>query len=484
MKGRSSGPRRRTRAASPSPQRILCEYLSEPLLAFADEQLHVDPKAGIARYGPRSYGKGEHPARVRVGIIGTAESIATARTWLEANAEGVLGDEKNREFPGYQRDRGFYSELAFDDAGNETLTQTEFQDLLRPRRPQKDRFTATVALLDEKLRLLGDRDHPPQYIVIGLPDELVRRCRIAEYHDQELGMVHRDLRQAIKATAMKYRIPTQLLRQQTMEGRDRTPPAKIAWNFFTGLYFKAGGSPWGPHGLAAGTCYAGISFYRSLGSKRPRMQTSLVQAFDEHGEGLVLRGPDFEWDAEKEGTASPHLTEQQAARLMELVLARYRRERHQMPRRVVIHKTSRYWPPEREGFTSVLRGHVAEYDLMALTLQSAVRLITVSKYPPLRCTRFSVGDLDYLYTTGFIAALNEFHAMHVPSPLQVADHVGQDTPRRTLLLEVLALTKMNWNSAHFAGLFPITLRFSRLVGDIMREIPSGQDPLPQFKYYM
>jgi len=198
----------------------------------------------------------------------------------------------------------------------------------------------------------------------------------------------------------------------------------------------------------------------------------------------VLRGPDFEWDAEKEGTASPHLTEQQAAGLMELVLARYQRERRQMPRRVVIHKTSRYWPPEREGFISVLRGYVAEYDLMALTPQSAVRLITVSKYPPLRCTRFSVGDLDYLYTTGFIAALNEFHAMHVPSPLQVADHVGQDTPRRTLLLEVLALTKMNWNSAHFAGLFPITLRFSRLVGDIMREIPSGQDPLPQFKYYM
>jgi len=25
------------------------------------------------------------------------------------------------------------------------------------------------------------------------------------------------------------------------------------------------------------------------------MQTSLVQAFDEHGEGLVLRGHDFDW---------------------------------------------------------------------------------------------------------------------------------------------------------------------------------------------
>lgn len=429
-------------------------------------------------------GKGEHPAQVRVGLVGTAESIASARTWLESSAEGVLGDENHPEFPGYQRDRGFCSELAFDDAGNEMVTQTELQDLLRQRRPQKDRFEATVGLLDEKLRLLGDRDYPPQYVVIGLPDDLVRRCRVAEYHDPELGMVHRDLRRAVKATAMKYRIPTQSLRQRTMEGRDPTPPAKIAWNFFTALYFKAGGFPWGPHGLAPGTCYAGISFYRPLGSKRHTMQTSLVQAFDEHGEGLVLRGPDFEWDSEKEGTASPHLAEQQAAELMGMVLTRYQRERRQMPRRVVVHKTSRYWPGEREGFTSVLRGRVAEFDLMALSPQSAVRLITASKYPPLRCTRFSVGDLDYLYTTGFIAALNEFHAMHVPSPLQIADHVGQDTPRRTLLWEVLALTKMNWNSAQFGGLLPITLRFSRLVGDIMREIPPDRDPLPQFKYYM
>jgi hypothetical protein len=53
-----------------------------------------------------------------------------------------------------------------------------------------------------------------------------------------------------------------------------------------------------------------------------------------------------------------------------------------------------------------------------------------------------------------------------------------------LLSETLALTKLNWNSAHFAGSLPITLKFSRLVGEIMREIPADQDPLPQYKYYM
>jgi hypothetical protein len=50
--------------------------------------------------------------------------------------------------------------------------------------------------------------------------------------------------------------------------------------------------------------------------------------------------------------------------------------------------------------------------------------------------------------------------------------------------EILLLTKMNWNTTAFADLRPITLRFSQLVGDIMREIPPDREPLPLFKYYM
>src|SRR5262249_10788027 len=157
-------------------------------------------------------------------------------------------------------------------------------------------------------------------------------------------------------------------------------------------------------------------------SNFPTIQTSLVQAFDEHGEGLVLRGHDFEWDPKKAGSKSPHLTDEQAALLVQMALDRYKQEMKQAPKRVVVHKRSSFWPAEREGFEAALRKHVRQYDLMALAPQSIARLLTASTYPPLRGTRFSAGDIDYLYTTGFIAALNEFHAMHVPAPLQIADH--------------------------------------------------------------
>jgi hypothetical protein len=463
---------------------LQCRYIPEPLLRFAEEGLHVNPKAGIARYGPLSLSSGQrHPAQVRVGLVGTANTIAKTRQWMEQNASGVRGNAKHPEFPGYQPDRGFFSRLVFDDAWIEQISQSELAQMSSIR-GVRARFEAAVLLIDEKLRLLGDRDQPPDYIVIALPDDLIRSAKVVNYHDPTLGDVHRDFRRAIKASAMKYRIPTQLLRELTVDGKDPTHPSKIAWNFFTGLYFKAGGVPWGPVGLHAGTCYVGVGFFRPLGTAFPHLQTSLVQAFDEHGDGLVLRGHDFEWDAHKEKSRSPHLDEEQAKALIDMVLDRYQQERKQLPRRVVVHKTSRYWPRERAGFQAGLQGRVAHYDLVALAPQSLVRLMPPSKYPPLRGTQFSVGDIDYLYTTGFIAELNEFHGMHVPASLQIADHVGQDTSREILLAEILILTKLNWNSAHFGGLLPITLRFSELVADILREIPKDREPRPQFKFYM
>jgi len=89
------------RPAPLTPPGIVSGYLPEPLLRFADDGLHIDPKAGIARYGPRSLTSTcRHPIQLRVGLIGPAEQIENARVWLETCAQGVNGDAKNPEFPG------------------------------------------------------------------------------------------------------------------------------------------------------------------------------------------------------------------------------------------------------------------------------------------------------------------------------------------------------------------------------------------------
>lgn len=463
---------------------VRARYLAEPLLRFGSAGRHVDPKSGIARYGPYSIKTSRHPQDIKVGYLGTANSIAAASEWFAESAQGVRGDETSPEFPGFQSDRGFFCQPRTSDSWNETLTQGELREVLEPRLPKRERFERCLDLLVSHLRLLAERDDPPDYVLVALPESILDRCRVVDYHDKEFGPTHRDLRRAFKAAAMQFRIPTQIVQPSTVDGSDPTPPARVAWNFFTGAYFKGGGLPWAPSSLRPGTCYVGVGFYRPRYTRSPTMQVSLVQAFDEHGEGLVLRGHEFDWDPDREGSRSPHLNAEQASALVTLVLERYETEMKQMPQRVVVHKASRYWPGEREGFVTALAERVSAFDLVALQPQGDVRLMAANQYPPMRGTTFSIGELDYLYTTGFITELQEFHGVGVPTPIELADHVGQDTPRETLLAEILTLSKMNWNSAQLGGHFPVTLRFSQLVGDILREIPDTEQPLPQFKFYI
>ena len=456
------------------------EWEDEPLLVFGDDMTHADPKVGIPLYGPRSLGTVRHKREVHIGFIGTAESVAHAQQFYAECADGIDGDEDHAPFPGCQQDRGFRCELRTDSNLVELITRHESTQIVGIRN-RRQRFEAMVGLLESKLDLLTRKDHPLDYVALVLSPELYRKCRVADYYEKGIGEVHRDLRRAFKAMAMRFRKPTQILLETTTGlstlSRKLDHKSVIAWNLFTGLYFKADGLPWGPVGLPPASCFIGISFFRPLG-QISNLRTSVVQAFDENGEGLVLRGHDFQWEEEK----SPHLSEELAGKLIEMVLDLYQQERKQLPKRVVVHKSSRYEPQERCGFESAL-SKVSQFDLVALSPTSEVRLIRAGQYPPLRGTAFSVGDTSYLYTSGYLASLGRYPHGHVPSPLQIADHVG-DTSRTQLLRDSLVLTKMNWNSANFAGLMPITLRFSRLVGDILREVPSDQKPEPKYKYYM
>ena len=124
-------------------------------------------------------------------------------------------------------------------------------------------------------------------------------------------------------------------------------------------------------------------------------------------------------------------------------------------------------------------------DFIWMPRRSPVRLFRNGVYPPLRGTAMRLDDEQaILYTRGSVDFFRTYPGLYVPNPL-VLHAQRRDTPDWSLLLkETLALTKMNWNSANMAGLMPITLRFSRLVGDVLREVPADREPQPKYKFYM
>lgn len=475
----------RQRFLAPPSAEIEASWLPEPKLLFNGRNLHDDPKTGVALYGPFGLTNGTHRGQVHVGIIGTDPGIAAARGLLESYATGIPGDESVTPFPGCDPHTGYRCTLQFSDKATQQLTLNELRDVTETKKA-RDRFETALTLLDEKLRVLTGRDVPLDYVLVVIPDELYRRARVADYRDG--GPVHRDLRRAFKSYAMTREKPTQLIRESTIvrpeSARSLDHPATVAWNLFTGLYFKAGGTPWAPTGLTRSSCFVGVSFYRPLGDAS-HMRASVAQAFDENGNGWVLRGGEFPWNEARDGR-QPHLPADLAFSLIEASIAQYQEELGSPPSRVVVHKESKFSTEERAAFADAIRaslGKGATFDLVGLRRTSDVRLVREGRYPPLRGTLARVADRSFLYSTGYLPHVGQYPHGHVPSPIEIIDHYG-DADAQRLFEETLALTKLNWNSAGYAETLPITLRFSRLVGDVLREVPKDREPHPRYAFYM
>ncbi|MWA02720.1 hypothetical protein F8568_020545 [Actinomadura sp. LD22] len=461
------------------PLQLAVQWLDEPELAFANGLTHIDPKVGIPASGPWSRDHFNHPSSVTVGFIGTGDSIAKARAWLSRAAEGVDGNDDHHPFCGFQLAGPFASQLRTN--GPEAkITAGEIRDLTGSRLRRLEGLRHLLEVIDNRLMQLASLDSPPTLVIITLPAAITKRYWAVHQMNRGVETVW-NLRAGIKARAMQRGLRTQLLQQETIESdldahtSDLEHPADLAWNLFTAIYFKSGGFPWAPVGIPEGTCHLGVTFYRPHG-ERSAMRTSVAQAFAENGEAFVLRGNPFEWKGKW-----PHLPADEAARLITDVVDRYTQTMKRPPRRLVVHKQSRFFPDELSGFQDALNHY--EYDLVALAPSTGVRLMRHGDYPPPRGTCLRLGNRRYLYTTGYIPSLGRYPHGHVPTPVQITDHIG-DSAADDLLREVLLLTKMNWNSARFAERLPVTVRFANEVGAILRDLPDDLAPEARYAFYM
>ena len=229
------------------PPRLSADWIDEPGLLFADGHEHLDPKVGIPLYEPRSLGTRRHKREVHIGLIGTSESAELARRYYEQASLGVDGDDVYEPFPGCRADRGFRCDLLFDRNLVELISRSEHQDILSISR-SRERFEKLLLVLELKLRLLTQKDHPLDYIILALPTDLYQRCRVTDYVEKGVGHIQRDLRRSFKAMAMQYQKPTQILLDSTTglieSGRELGHPSAVAWDLFTGMYFKIDGLPW------------------------------------------------------------------------------------------------------------------------------------------------------------------------------------------------------------------------------------------------
>jgi hypothetical protein len=506
--------------------------IAEPLLAFGGKHEHVDPKTGLGLYGPYTLTGQRRPSltSIVIGIVGSASMIADAEQWLSA-CKTVLTNDGSQpflypHFPGFNSNHPFQCELIFGDTWRECIKDNELQTVLGVANFY-DRVKKVVSLYIKGIEVLAQRDPRPNVILCCIPQEVINYCTVRVtrsgmvkrikttpverwaqkamrrglrflfpemdptlgIEDEEWG--HQNLRRGLKAESMQFGIPTQLIWPRTLSlsrsdaksgERSLQDIATRAWNFITALYHKAGGSPWRLAQIEPGVCFIGISFYKEIFAKNPRMRTSMAQAFTAAGDGYVLRGNTFEWDESKRGR-SPHLDQKSGAALMCDVIDLYKRQnRGSLPSRIVVHKTSRYWEEELSGFQDACKCvPVTSF----ITLSSrGIQFYRTGSYPPVRGTYIKFSETDLLlYTIGWIPFLRSYPGARVPQPIEILELYG-DSPWNVILQEILALTKMNWNTADFACSKPITIAFSQKVGQILAELPPNLEPKSEYRFYM
>ncbi len=471
--------------------------LDEPPLEFSGGARHIDPRHGITDYGPAD-ATNTAVRTIRVGIVGAPASIDGLRRWLDGCRRPIAAKDSRlgrlfMPFPGFDTSAGFRSTLVWDSRLERPIRERDLKRLAELN-PQ-DAVKMAVELYAAELDIL-DEEPGCDVVLIARPDELPERptpvvdpeapwkkARPAEPVD--------DFRAVLKAVAMRYSRPIQIIRRSTWDSTF-TPPggekprlqdkATCAWNLHTALYYKAGGVPWRLPREATDldSCYVGVTFYRS--GDHTTLETSVAQVFNQRGDGVIVRGAAAKVSHHDR---QPHLTEVDAQALLADALSRYRKEHRHLPARVVLHKTSTYMPEETAGFRAAADdADVDAVELLWLPASDPVRLFRSAAHPPLRGTMLSLDARQHvLYTRGSVPFYGTYPGMYIPSPLPFRMVDTESSPEH-LAEELLALTKMNWNQTQLDGRQPITLRTADRVGQILRHLGPQDRPQGRYAFYM
>lgn len=466
-------------------------WLGEPSLKFGAGEAK-DPRAGLLQYGPWSPGDESKHTDIYVGMIGTSQSISAVKR-LFTEMETVIPREDPEPqrhkppFPALGTDSPFRASFTMLDRWKWEMPQSDVE--LVTDEPTTDKSVETLLdLMEIYIKDLAGDDPPPKVIVISLPPEIEEACTHPDKSREKMKAGNTDFHDRIKTFGLQYDVPTQLIRPSSLrfhedEGQEK---AEVAWNLAVAMLYKSReGHPWKLGYLENDTCYAGISFYRERHGDRSQTRASLAQVFLGTGESFVLRGdPAVKDDA----TGNNHLTEESAENIAGQILDQYkRRRRGAEPSRFVLHKTSRFKPEERDGFSRGA-GDIDKLDFVTIREGDPVRLYASGNYPPLRGTVVTPKGTGkhYLYTQGYTPAIRTYPGPRIPAPITVEpDPEVCHSSYEDICREILSFTKLDWNTSDFAKKKPVTIKVARAVGAILAEAQKRNITVkPQYYYYM
>lgn len=515
-----------------SEKSLIVEHLNEPELEFAFGQSSPHPKDGLFLYGPHA--RSRKSREIRVGVVGTTDDIAHFRSWSRKLMQLVKvpppgkGEKQDRlhlaNFPGLEETFG----IAYDPDECSTLSIPPMDIERATRILNLNEAVDKVARLyiDRVRKHLRNEEQAVDVWVLVIPEIVYERCRpgskraglpmeIGDFKRRQkakeslpllaaAGVVNQsdedvfndvpDFHRRIKAEFLTI-APTQLIRATTLAPnafrntagyplRKTQDVATVSWNLATGLYYKTQPKPpWRLAAVRPGVCYVGM-VYKSLPQDPDGHACCAAQMFLNEGDGVVFRGANGPW---KTGDYEYHLKKDAAKNLLSLVLATYSEMHDGPPKELFIHGQTYFNDEEWSAFCDASPKETNVVGVRIRTTGGEMKLFRDGDYPVLRGTALLLDkQTAYLWTTGYVPQLDTYIGPETPNPLHITV-MRSKYPKpdiRTVLTDIMGLTKINYNSCNFNDGMPVTVRFARMVGDVLTMgSAKGQERQP-FKFYV
>lgn len=505
--------------------------LPEPQLEFKYGQTLVYPRDGLFLYGPVDGGRPE----IHYGAIGTKIGIERLERWTKLIAGFVdipqprrgarLIEPQHVAFPGFSA--AFNSPWPIKPKTViDTIDPSALHDALRISN-RNEAIKAAVDLYVNALTAWCDRiEDPPSFWFVIIPEEVYDlgrplskvptkekvqgRIRLSrgdalkleeeptlfglEEAEADVYKYATHFRRQLKARLLSQKIVTQIVRETTLtpddflksNGQRRRrieDSATVAWKLSTGAYYKAGGRPWQLSGVRAGVCYVGLAYKKRDSAIDDGFACCAAQMFLSSGEGVVFRGALGPWY--HSDTRQFHIDKPAAKRLVEMVVQEYRDQHDKKPpAELFLHAKSHFTDEEWDGFLS---GAPRETNVVGVQIadgRDTLKLFRPGKYPVLRGTALLLSESEaYLWTAGYAPRLDTYIGPETPNPLRIRRQRGE-CALRTILEDVMSLTKINFNSCLHNDRLPVTIRFADAVGEVILAAPQTSEPKLAFKFYV
>ncbi len=466
------------------------KIFDEPHLEFGDKHHHPDPRLGLFEAGPLQTPLGDV---VKIAVVGDSKTVEDAKEFFAQAATGFAGKSEKHpnlhpDFPGLGNQNPFRCKFEISDGATAAIAQSKI-DKIRKEPHHGKAVEMAVDEIVQQLQTLDEGSHRPDVAIVALPVSLIERVWNAKVDskattekDDSGGSDAPDFRGMLKAKAMGLSFPIQIVWEDVFD-ESASIPRKVkesrarkiqdqagrTWNLLTTLYYKGTGRiPWRkmPHDGEFTACYIGVSFYREVGGQQ--LFTSAAQMFDERGRGFILKGKRAH--TESRGR-HPYMTQADARQLISDALTAYKNHHKNYPARVIVLKTSQFREEEADGILEALEEAGTELrDLVWIQESYAVKVLRDGNYPVMRGTFVELDGKGLLYTNGSIPYYGTYPGMYDPRPLLLCPYKGSDSTISQIASEVLALTKINWNSTQMNQKLPIPIRAARAVGEVLKYV--------------